>query len=1012
MAEEVLSLVAKVSLDDNNFKSGLKNVQSQAKNLANNVKDVFSGIGSTLKNIGSTMSSWGKTLSIGITAPITALGVATAKTSIDFLKLKENTRTAFKVLLGSAEEAEKMLNDLYTFAKTTPFSYDTYLQAGKQLVAMGVAAKDTIPYLDGITNAAIATGAGQEGITTLSEAIGRMSSKGKIQLEELNRMIEMGVPAVKILGNAYGVTEMEIYDMMKSGELLTDEALPKLLDGMNNGTNGVNGMTAAYGGLAGEMKGTLAGALDSLHSKFRNMSVEMWNSEEAYPILQEVIKSFTKTLEVLPKVFVSLTKAVVPVLTVVNEKLQVFGEYLDNADPKQLEMIGKAILGLAVAGPVLIVVGKLTSSLGGLFSMIGSIAGTLPAIGSALSAVASVGFAPIIAIVGAVIGVFVFLREEWDKVVATFTGWIEKTGIIQSFQNLWEQIQNVWEKLGGLKDLFYIIGGIITASLIPVISEIMGAFNGLVKALDGVMKIIGGVIDVLSGLGQVILGIFTLDFASILSGFSTLWQGIKDIFIGAVESIWNLVSGYFEGVWSFISSLLESIGITQWLSDTWNSISAWFSSTLSNIQEWGQNLHNNITEWFSSTWNNILQWFSDTWNSITSWGANLWNEVQNFFTTVGQVITVGFMLIGSIISAMFQIITIPFMFIWENCKQYVFDTFNAISEFLSNVWNSILSFLMIILQSISDFFVATWNNIKDSITNALTSAWNTIQTICITIWNFIVLIFNNIKNTAVDIWNSIKDALINILTSLWNTISNICTNIWNVVVSVFNSILSTATNIWNSIKNAISNAVNGIWSLIQSVFNNIKSFITNTWNSVKSTTISIWNNIKNAITLPIQNAFNAVKSLIDRMKGLFNFSWSLPKLKLPHFKISGSFSLNPPSVPSFGIDWYKKGAILNEPTIFGLNPFKGNLMVGGEAGAEAIVPIDTLQDYVKEAVNESENNNALNSLIISIFELLNKYLPTISSQKLVLDTGTIVGELSPFIDYNLGSINALKQRGC
>lgn len=879
MAEEVLSLIAKVSLDDDNFKSGLKNIQSQAKNLANNVKDVFSGIGNSLKNIGSTMSSWGKTISVGITAPITALGVATAKTSVDFLKLKENTRTAFKVLLGSAEEAEKMLDDLYTFAKTTPFSYDTYLQAGKQLVAMGVSAKDAIPYLDGITNASIATGAGQEGINTLSEAIGRMSSKGKVQLEELNRMIEMGVPAVKILGNAYGVTEMEIYDMMKKGELLAEDTLPKLLDGMNNGTDGVNGMTSAYGGLASEMKGTLAGAIDSLKSKFRNMSVEMWNSEEAYPVLQEIIRSFTKTLEVLPKVFVGLTKAVVPVLTKVNEKLKAFGEYLDNADPKQLELIGKAILGLAVAGPVLIVVGKLTSALGGLFSTIGSIAGALPAIGSALGSVASVGFAPLLAIVGSVVGVFVFLREEWDKVVATFTGWIEKTGILQSFQNLRNGLQNVWEKLGGLRDLFYLIGGVITATLIPVVATVMVAFNGLVKALSGVMKMIGGVIDFLSGVGEVLLGIFTFDGEKILSGFSALWQGIKDIFSGAVEGIWNLVSGWFEGIWSFISSVLESIGLTQWLSDTYSGISQWLS--------------------------------------------NIWNDI--------------------------------------------FNTLNSVSGFISNIWNEILNFLTPILQSISSFFMTVWQEIKNTVIGAL----------------------NNV----------------------WNSVSDIFINIWNFITNIFSNILSATTNMWNNIKNTVSNAINSIFNTVQSSFSNINNFISNIWNAVKNTTTSVWNSIKNAISQPIQNAFSTVKSWIDKIKGLFNFSWSLPKLKLPHFKVSGSFSLNPLSVPSFGIDWYKKGAVLNDPTIFGINPFSGNLMAGGEAGAEAIAPIDTLQDYVKQAVSENGNNNAIYSMTASIFEVLKEYLPNISKQKLVLDTGAIVGELSPYIDYNLGSINALKVRG-
>ena len=245
---------------------------------------------------------------------------------------------------------------------------------------------------------------------------------------------------------------------------------------------------------------------------------------------------------------------------------------------------------------------------------------------------------------------------------------------------------------------------------------------------------------------------------------------------------------------------------------------------------------------------------------------------------------------------------------------------------------------------------------------------------------------------------------------MWNAIKSVCESIWSSVVSIFNSILNATLNVWNSIKNAISNVVNSVWNTVQNVFNNIKNSIISTWNSVKSTTTNVWNSIKNAITQQIQSAFNSVKNLIDRMKGLFNFSWSLPKIKLPHFSINGSFSLNPPSVPRLGIEWYKKGAILNDPTIFGVNPYNNNFMVGGEAGAEAIAPIETLQDYVGEAINENQNNT-LNLLITKIFELLKEYLPTVSKQKLVLDTGAVVGELSPYIDYNLGNINTLKVRG-
>lgn len=94
----------------------------------------------------------------------------------------------------------------------------------------------------------------------------------------------------------------------------------------------------------------------------------------------------------------------------------------------------------------------------------------------------------------------------------------------------------------------------------------------------------------------------------------------------------------------------------------------------------------------------------------------------------------------------------------------------------------------------------------------------------------------------------------------------------------------------------------------------------------------------------------------------------MPKIKLPHFSISGKFSLDPPSIPSFGIEWYKKGAILTNPTAFGINPFTGATMVGGEAGAEAIAPIGTLQNYVRDAV--SEQNEALLEILNAILKIV------------------------------------------
>jgi hypothetical protein len=152
--------------------------------------------------------------------------------------------------------------------------------------------------------------------------------------------------------------------------------------------------------------------------------------------------------------------------------------------------------------------------------------------------------------------------------------------------------------------------------------------------------------------------------------------------------------------------------------------------------------------------------------------------------------------------------------------------------------------------------------------------------------------------------------------------------------------------------------------------NAIQSTVSSVFNALKNTVTSIWNGIKSAIETPINAAKTAVQNAINAMKNAFNFEWSLPKLKLPHFSISGSFSLNPPSVPSFSVEWYKTGGIMMNPTLFGFN---GNrAMVGGEAGAEAILPLE--QFYTR-----------LNRMLDSKLQAINNMTKVYVDNKVFLD---------------------------
>jgi hypothetical protein len=118
----------------------------------------------------------------------------------------------------------------------------------------------------------------------------------------------------------------------------------------------------------------------------------------------------------------------------------------------------------------------------------------------------------------------------------------------------------------------------------------------------------------------------------------------------------------------------------------------------------------------------------------------------------------------------------------------------------------------------------------------------------------------------------------------------------------------------------------------------------NKFNEAKNRAIEIFGNIKQGIEDKINGAKDAVSRGIERIKSLFNFSWSLPKLKLPHFSVSGKFSLNPPSVPKFSVSWYQKGGVFDNPTLFSY----GNGMLGGlgENGAEAVVPLEKNTEWM------------------------------------------------------------------
>lgn len=227
----------------------------------------------------------------------------------------------------------------------------------------------------------------------------------------------------------------------------------------------------------------------------------------------------------------------------------------------------------------------------------------------------------------------------------------------------------------------------------------------------------------------------------------------------------------------------------------------------------------------------------------------------------------------------------------------------------------------------------------------------------------VVGLLTNIGDLFVDAVNWVADVLIPTLVNFWNTkvvpwlnsVKEFFAGIWNAIknkiTEIWNSIKSFFVNTFNNIKTNISNTFNSIKTTISNVITNIKNNITSVFNAVKSTVTNIWTGIKNAITTPINAAKDAVKKAIDKVKSILSGNLKFPSIKLPHFSITGSFSLAPPKVPKLSIDWYAKGydqaQILEGAQIFGVQ--NGQLLGGGEKGAEVVVGESHLMEMIAKA---------------------------------------------------------------
>ena len=442
-------------------------------------------------------------------------------------------------------------------------------------------------------------------------------------------------------------------------------------------------------------------------------------------------------------------------------------------------------------------------------------------------------------------------------------------------------------------------------------------------------------------------------WTDVTTWFDSMWASLTEI----VSGIWTDVTTWFDDIWTKLTEIVSGIwtDVSTWFINLWTMLSDTASSIWTDVTTWFSNVKNDVVSTVSALWTDVSTWFINLWDMLTSTVTSIWTDITTWFTNIKNDV------VGTV-SALWTDVSTWFINLWDMLTSTVTSIWTDVTTWFTNIKENVGGTAAAIWTDVSTWFISLWDTLTGTVsgiwsdvTSKFTAIKDGVTKTAQELWNSVSSKFSSLWTSAVTIWNGIKTSISGVWGNITKGVTDAVGKVRTKVTSVFNSVRTVVSSIWDGIKGKISDVWDGIKSGVTDKINSVRSKIITVFNGVKATVTSVWNNIKSAIEDPINTAKSTVESVISKIKDVFNFDWSLPKIKLPHFTVSGGKApwgfMGEGSLPSVSIDWYAKGAVLKAPTIFGMDK-QGRLMGGGEAGAEAVAPIDVLLGYVRTAVTE------------------------------------------------------------
>lgn len=920
MATDVGSAVGYLDLDISGFLSGLQSAQSQANTAS---KNIATTIGNNLQSAGKSMTSAGSTLTKTVTTPVLGLGTAAVKVTSDFESAMSKVSAISGATGGDLDALNKKAQEM---GAKTKFSATESAEAFTYMAMAGWKTEDMLSGIDGIMSLAAADGldlATTSDIVTdaltafglsasdsghFADVLAKASSNANTNVSMLGESFKYAAPVAGALGYSAEDTAIALGLMANAGikgsqggtalrgsltRLIkpTDEAavlmeqyglsmtnadgsMKSLGEVMNMLRDKLGGLTEAeqaqvaaqiFGQEA--MSGMLAiiNASDSDYAKLTDAIYDADGAAQqmADTMLDNLSGQLTLLKSALEGLAIQFGEILMPYIKQFVTWLQNLTQKLQELTPEQKEQIVKWAAIAAAIGPVLMVLGKLTSSVGSIITTFGKIPGAIAKAKSAFTAVsAAIGgiSAPVVAVV-AVIGVLIAAFANLWKTNEEFRN--KMTAIWDGIKSKFESFaQGIVDRLNALGFDFENFGEVVKAIWDGFCSLLAPIFEGV---FNQVSVILGSVLDALTGIFDVFIGIFT-------GNWDQAWQGVKEIF-GAV---WDLIKGTFESWAMAFKGIADTVlgwfgttwdetwtNIKQFFVDIWNGITSFFSNVISSIKMAVSNFITTIINFFAQLPTNIANFITNAYNSVVTWvsnmvakaremGQNFLNAVVSFFTNlpykvgyfIGNTLTnivtwvgnmvakareMGTNFLNNVVSFFTQLPGKVLQFItsaFNNVQTWATNMVNKAREMGTNFINNVVSFFTQLPGKVLQFITSAFNNVQTWTTNMANKA-REMGT------NFI----NNVVSFMQQLPGKIKQYLDSAITNLATWVTQMGQKGKEAVQSLIDNVKSAASGIADKVKSIGSDIVSGVWNGIKAAkdtfVSNVKSFFSGIVDGVK-----------------------------------------------------------------------------------------------------------------------------------------------------------------------------------